>query len=116
VSRPRLAQAVMEASRNVTAEPLSWELVSGRDDPAQRFRIYCRDHAGELTLIATCGTPEAVGVAIITLGREHEFEDCALGILDVLGEKGQRWILRPWEASAKNISDAGRTLRTARKP
>ena len=33
---------------------------------------------------------------------------------DVLGEKGERWVLRPWEASAKNISDAGRTLRTAR--
>src|SRR3990167_5222389 len=76
-------------TRHVTAESLSWELVSGRDDPAQRFRIYCRDHAGELTLIATCGTPEAVGLAIITLGREHEFEDCALGILDVLGEKGE---------------------------
>jgi hypothetical protein len=96
------------------AEPLDWDEVSGRGDPAQRFRIYCRDHAGSLSLIATCGTPEAVGVAIITLGREREFEDCALGILDVLGEKGERWVLQPWEASAKNVSDAGRTLRKAR--
>ena len=94
---------------------LDWDDVSGRNDPASRFRIYCRDHAGILTLIATCATPEAVGVAVVTLGREHEFEDCALGILDVLGEKGERWVLRPWEASAKNVSDAGRTLRAARE-
>ena len=88
----------------------SWDDFSGRGDPAQRFRIYCRSHDGTLTLVATCGTEEAVGVTICTLGREHEFDDCALGVLDEMGEKGERWIVRPWEASAKNTSDAGRVL------
>ncbi len=96
--------------RNVTAD-----LEEGRLDPEQRFRIYCRTHEGELQLIATCGSPEALGVAIVTLGREHEFDDCALGVLDVLGEKGERWIIRPWEASAKNASDAGRVLAKSKK-
>lgn len=110
----------MAESRYVTDEDLSnlglsWEDYSGRGDPAQRFRIYCRDHEGLLTLIATAGSPEAVGVAIVTLGREQEFEDCALGILDTMGEVGSKWVLRPWEASARNVSIAGRTLAKSKK-
>lgn len=91
----------------------TWEEFSGRGDPAQRFRIYCRAHDGTLSLVATCGSEEAVGVTICTLGREGEFDDCALGVL----EDGGSWIIRPWEKSAKNVSQAAKDLaRSKRKP
>ena len=102
----------MNPSRNVDPD---WDTFSGRGDPAQRFRIYCRTHEGDLQLIATCGSEEAVGVTICTLGREHEFDDCALGILDDMGEKGSKWIVRPWERSAQNVSVAARTLARSKK-
>ena len=106
-------------------EGLSWELVSGREDvdgepdPRQRYRIY-RLCPGEVEpdLVATCESEAAVGVALCTMGREGEFEpeagDCAIGILDTQGEVGQKWIVRPWLASPKNASDAGKVLRRAR--
>ena len=100
-------------SRHVTAEPLSWELVSGRDDPAQRYALY-RLCEGELQLIATVGTPQAAGLALVELGREGEWEECPVGLLDREGEIGRKWIFRPWLPSPRNVSDAGRTLRTAR--
>lgn len=68
-----------------------------------------------LDLVATCATPEAVGVALVTLGREGEWAECPVGCLDTMGEKGQRWIFKPWLPSPRNISDAARTLRQARR-
>ena len=99
-------------------DELSWELVSGREDPQQRYRIYrlCPGDT-DLQLIACCGTEEAVGVTICTLGREGEFDpdegDCAIGILDALGDPGQRWIVRPWLASPGNVSTAAKVMRAA---
>ena len=101
---------MMNAPRYVTE--LAWEDVAPRDE-YNRYRIYCRAHDGTLTLIATCATAEAVGVAIVTLGREGEFDDCAAGVLDTMGETGQKWVLRPWEASAQNVSVAGHVLAKA---
>src|SRR5262245_29824555 len=96
---------------------LEWEFVSGREDvdgepaPRQRYRIY-RLGPGETEadLLATCATEGAVGVALCTLAREGEFTpeagDCSLGVLDTMGEVGQRWLFRPWLASPANISEA----------
>lgn len=104
---------------------LEWEFVSGREDTngepdeRQRYRIY-RLCPGETKseLIATCATEGAVGVALCTLGREGEFDpgegDCAIGILDTMGEVGEKWLVRPWLASPANVSAAGRVMRTAR--
>lgn len=75
----------------------------------------CRGEARTKELIATCATPEAVGVAIVTLGREGEWADCPIGVLDTQGETGKKWLVKPWLPSARNISDAGRTLAKARK-
>lgn len=102
------------ASRNVTPD-VDWNDFSGRGDPEQRYRIYCRSHEGELTLIATCGSEAAVGVTICTLGREGAFADCALGVLDDMGQTGQKWIVRPWERSARNVSVAGSVLARSKK-
>jgi hypothetical protein len=77
-------------------------------------RVRCRDCRGEgqtRQTVATCASPEAVGVALVTLGREGEWDECPIGILDTLGETGQKWIVRPWLPSARNVSAAGRTLR-----
>lgn len=99
---------------------LDWELVSGRDDPRQRYRIYrlCPGET-EAELLACCETEGAVGVALCTLGREGEFTpengDCAVGVLDTEGEVGKKWLFRPWLASPTNAADAARVLRTQRK-
>ena len=99
----------------MTVFELDWDEVSGRGDPRQRFRIYrlCPGE-DEPDLLATCETEEAVGVTLCTLGREGEFSpengDCAHGCLDTEGEPGQRWLWRPWLASPKNLSDAGKVL------
>jgi hypothetical protein len=91
---------------------LDWEFVSGREnangeqDPRQRYRLY-RLCPGEEDpeLMATCATEGAVGVALCTMAREGEFEpengDCAIGVLDTMGEVGKKWLIRPWLAKVE---------------
>jgi hypothetical protein len=126
-------------SRNVTAAPekdsfLDWDCISGRDDPQQRFRIYrlcecggcdglgklyaikwtrcpeCRGEGRTLDLVATCGSPAGVGMAIVQLGREGELAECPVGVLDLEGEKDQKWLVSPWLPSTRNVTDAARLL------
>ena len=121
---------------------LDWSEEDGRNDPEQRFALYrlcecgecggsgkvvanlgpetrrclaCRGEGRVKELVATCESPEAVGVALVTLGREGEFEECPLGLLDREGEKGQKWLVSPWLPSPRNVSDAGRTLARSKK-
>jgi hypothetical protein len=78
---------------------LDWDDVSGRNNPAERYRIYRQHYTAEgevLKLLATCETEQAVGVAICTLAREGELDNAALGVLDRLGDKGRRWLVTPW--------------------
>lgn len=103
----------------------------------------CPDCRGEGRIrqeIASCESPEAVGVALVTLAREGEFEECPFGLLDRMppcdtceglgvfldayGEpddtcgacKGSgvkptgTWLVNPWLPSARNVRDAARTL------
>lgn len=91
---------------------LDWEFVSGREDangdpdPRQRYRIY-RLCPGEEDpdLMATCANEGAVGLALCTMAREGEFEpdngDCAIGVLDTMGEVGKKWLIRPWLAKVE---------------
>lgn len=76
---------------------LDWDEVSGRNDPRQRYRIY-RLHSTDDSpyLLATCETESAVGTAICEMAREGQFQDCSVGILDRMGEKGQRWLVNPY--------------------
>lgn len=74
----------------------------------------CRGEGRERQLLATAATAEAVGVALVTLAREGEFDECPIGVLDTQGETGKKWLIRPWLPSARNISDAGRTLAQAK--
>ncbi len=76
----------------------------------------CRGEGRNLELVATCGTKEAVGVALVTLTEEGEFDECPFGLMHrPEGEKG-RWLLKPWLPSARNVSDAGRTLARSKNP
>jgi hypothetical protein len=99
---------------------IDWDDYSGRNDPAQKMRIYrlCPGET-EPELVATCADDAAVGVAICTLAREGEFDvengDCSIGLLDTMGEVGRRWLIKPWLASPKNCSDAGRVLNRRRR-
>jgi hypothetical protein len=74
----------------------------------------CRGEGRTRQEVATCGTPEALGVAIVTLGREGEFDDCPVGVLDSEGETGRKWLVSPWLPSPRNVSDAGRVLAKSR--
>lgn len=116
--------------------------LTGRDDPQQRFRVYrlcecfdcmgkgkmpdpeglttkrcpeCRGEGKVLDLVATCADPQSLGVAIVQLGQEGEFNECPIGVLDTQGEKDQKWIILPWLPSPRNVSDAARTLARSRK-
>ncbi len=131
-------QRPLPASRNVTAEPQDprerfhlirlcdcttcggtgrvVETIETPDEVGTNFSARCSTCRGEgrtRDLVATCATPEAVGVALVTLGREGEWNECPVGVLDTMGEPGQKWILRPWLPSARNTSQAGRVLRSA---
>lgn len=75
----------------------------------------CRGEGRIRQELATCATPEAVGVAIVTLAREGEWEDCPFGLLDSEGETGQKWLISPWLPSARNVTDAARTLARSKK-
>lgn len=70
----------------------------------------CRGEGKSLDLVATCGTPEAVGVALVTLGLEGEWDECPIGIMHRPEGQTGKWLVRPWLPSARNVSDAGRTL------
>lgn len=70
----------------------------------------CRGEGRTRQLVANAETPEAVGVALVTLAREGEFEECPIGLLDSEGAVGENWLIRPWLPSARNITDAARTL------
>ena len=66
----------------------------------------CRGEGRTLQLVATCGTPQSLGVALVELAQEGEFDECPIGIL----EDGGSWLIKPWLPSPRNVSDAARTL------
>ena len=75
----------------------------------------CRGEGRVRDLVATATDPESLGVALVTLAREGEFTDCPIGILDTEGAKGQKWLVRPWQPSTRNVSDAARVLAKSKK-
>ena len=81
----------------MTEPELSYDEITGRGDPKHRYRIY-RLHSTDDSpyLLATCDSEEAVGVSVCTMAREGQLMDAAVGILDTMGEKGQRWLTNPY--------------------
>lgn len=62
----------------------------------ERYRIYtykAGDPSG--SILCTAGTPEALGLALVTMHDEREFPPgTAVGVLDAVNRK---WIINPWE-------------------
>jgi hypothetical protein len=130
------------ASPDYPTVTLEWEDFDGRDDPEQRYALYrlcacsrcegrgrvnfdpyppercsqCRGEGKIKELLATAGSPQAMGLALVTLAQEGEWEECPLGLWDRQGEVGSKWLVKPWLPSPRNVSDAGRTLRASRRP
>ena len=97
-----------------TCEGTGHELDPGRGESATKRCSECRGEGKVKQLVATAGNAEGVGTAIIQNAREGAFAECPIGILDTEGETHQKWLVSPWLPSARNISDAGRTLAQAR--
>lgn len=91
--------------------------------PIGRKPERCRECRGEGKVrqeLATAETPEAVGLALVTLAREGEWTDaagqpCAFGLLDREGEKYKKWLVLPWTPSPRNVRDAAKLLRSKRQ-
>lgn len=67
-----------------------------RGEGPERYRLY-RLRAGDLQLLATTGTSQGIGLALVTLHEEGEFAggDDSIGILDTATDPGH-WITNPW--------------------
>lgn len=66
-----------------------------RGEGDNRYRIY-RLRSGDLQLLATTDSPQAMGLALTTLHDEGEWEgDDSVGVLDTATEPGH-WIVSPW--------------------
>jgi hypothetical protein len=76
----------------------------------------CRGEGRTRELVATATDPESLGVALVTLAAEGEWEGCPLGLLDKPDpDKPGTWLIKPWLPSARNVSDAARTLANSKK-
>jgi len=72
-----------------------YDEVAPRGDGEDRFRIY-RLRAGDLQLLATVQTAEAIGTALVTLHDDGEWVgDDSVGVLDTKTDPGH-WIVSPW--------------------
>ncbi len=63
---------------------------------ATRYRIYTLG-IGSPHCIAAAATPEDLGVALVTMGAEGQFDGVLVGVMDAPteGEPG-RWLVKPW--------------------
>ena len=60
-----------------------------------RYRIYSRVY-DDLRCIAAAPTPEALGVALVTMGEEGEFDGKLVGVMDRPTDEPGRWLVKPW--------------------
>lgn len=65
------------------------------NSPETRYRIYTRVY-DDLRCIAAAATPEALGVALVTMGLEGEFDGFLVGVMDRPGDEPGTWIVKPW--------------------
>lgn len=64
--------------------------------PATRMRIYTRV-GGDLRCIAACADAESLGVALVTLAADGEFDGKLVGVMDRPdADEPGRWLFRPF--------------------
>lgn len=83
----------------------------------EQYRISRRTAHGDLEIVATCGTKEAIGVALVTLGEEGEFDGCTVGVLHKpFEDKPGTWIVNPFPAIPRSGDTAsGKKSRQSEK-
>jgi hypothetical protein len=71
----------------------------------ERYRLFRVRNGGPPEIVCTVSSPEAVGVALCTLGAEGEWDDVCVGVQDALSRfdnKQQKWVgkwlVKPWVA------------------
>lgn len=62
---------------------------------AERYEVYTVVPEEELTLTATCGSPEALGVALVTLAQDAKEADQQAPSVAVWDRVEGRWIVSP---------------------
>lgn len=71
----------------------------------------CRGEGRTRREVASATDEASLGLALVTCAREGEWSEClGFGLLDREGETGQKWLVRPWQPSTRNVSDAARVL------
>jgi hypothetical protein len=71
----------------------------------------CRGEGRTRREVASATDEASLGLALVTCAREGEWSEClGFGLLDREGETGQKWLVRPWQPSSRNVSDAARVL------
>ena len=84
---------------------------SGKIKPEPLTRCpECRGEGKVRENVAGADTELGLAQAILQNGREGAWEGCPFGLLDRLGEPGQKWLVLPWLPSTRNVSDAGKVL------
>lgn len=63
----------------------------------EKYRLYERGADGELILVATTGTAEGVGVALVTLADDRREAGDPAPIVGVLDGLAGRWISGLWQ-------------------
>lgn len=73
-----------------------YDEIAPRGEGPHRYRIY-RLRAGDLQLIATAENPGHLGLALVTLHADGEFDqaDDSVGVLDTATDPGH-WIVNPF--------------------
>lgn len=68
--------------------------------PEHRFRIY-RQRYDELELVGTAPSEQALGSVLINLGKQGQFAESCVGLLDTYGtdEVPGTWIISPWDVA-----------------
>lgn len=74
--------------------------------------LECRGEGRVRQEVADAETPEGLGVAIVTLAREGEWDECPFGLLDRYpeGKTTGTWLILPWGPSPRNVRDAARVM------
>lgn len=74
-------------------------------DKKHRFRFY-RLYLGELELVGTASNECGVGRKLIELGRNGEFSESCVGLLDTFGIDKTvvtgKWVLNPWDSESRS--------------
>jgi hypothetical protein len=75
----------------------------------ERYGIFRVKDAGRPELVATCRTQGEIGTVLCTLGKENEFLNYCVGVMDgrdhknAKGEWVGKWLILPWQEKGEQV-------------